>query len=32
VAASAERPDDVDEGVGGWFQAWASYGFLSDVR
>jgi hypothetical protein len=32
VASSAERPDDVEEGVGGWFQAWASYGWISDVR
>ena len=32
VAASAAHPDEVDEGIGGWFQAWASYGWICDVR
>jgi hypothetical protein len=32
VAASAERPEEVEDGVAGWFAAWASYGWISDVR
>jgi hypothetical protein len=33
VAASAASPSasEVEDGVAGWFQAWASYGWISDV-